>query len=991
MMEIDRLFLAIIVSILISAPLPAQQLNHRQGEVIVCLHPDTDRNSLARRHSILENKDTRFELTTCLSSDLNIWKATFDYTKIHEQEFLAALNRDPGVAVAQLNHLIKRRNLVPDDPMFAEQWQWLNDGTLGIADSDIDAEEAWSVSTGGVTLLGDTIVVAVIDVGVDYMHEDIRENIWMNRQEIPGNRIDDDGNGYVDDVRGWNVLLENDNIEPELFGGGVQETHGTEILGIVGAVGNNGIGVAGVNWNIKLMNVFFNSDLNEADMIAAYGYILAQRKLYNETNGQKGAFVVATNLSYGDEDLNPDETPIWCAVYDSLGQHGILNCTATANTSIDIDSIGDVPTSCNSEYMISVTATNSSDQRTFAAYGKNDIDLAAPGSQLLSTSIPGYDYVTGTSYASPMVAGAIGLLYASPCGDLAGLARTDPAGAALKARSLILDQVDKIASLADDVATGGRLNVFNALNQTLVECQSCIAPFEIVAQTGDDFNSAAVSWQQADSVTRVDFSWRLQGDTIWMALEDVTSPLSLDGLASCTTYEYLLEATCQDGTSVTTAVMNFTTGGCCLPVTSITASDKTDSTLALSWQGSGGDAGYILIYGAQEDSILWDTMIFTQGEQAADLTGLTGCTDYLVFIQTVCSGSGTEISDTFSFRTFGCGPCLDSVYCVLPVNAVGDEWIERLTLNTIDVTSGYDLGYGDYTGNSTQLKQGNSYTMTITPGFDADTLEEHYFAWIDFNQNGLFDGEDEQVFASDTATSSVLEARISIPEDAPPGLTRLRVMMLFDPIEDVVSGCTTEIDLGEAEDYCVEIVIDSLLCYKPEGLDTMDFQGTSTLIVWEPVDSAIAYIIRHRKVGEDWTEVVDTTNMFEMMELEECEEYEVQVQAVCGRDTSGYTESLIFPSFCSTSSEEVTLHIRTTIQPNPFDQYLNLQIESEQTREAEIRILQLNGQMMSRRNIRILTGTQTFDLPEATALPPGMYLLTLQTNDGRMVRKIMRQ
>lgn len=992
MTKINRLLPLIILSALFSIDLTGQQLGHKQGEVILCFHPNTDPDLLAQRHARMDNVATNFRLTSCLSDHMNIWKGTFDYTQIHEGDFLDMLHQDSEVVVAQLNHFIKRRNLVPNDPMLQEQWQWINQGERGIADADIDAEEAWSISTGGVTQLGDTIVVAIIDVGVDYMHEDLGANIWMNRHEIAGNRIDDDGNGYVDDVRGWNVLLENDNIEPELFGGGVPETHGTEILGIAGAVGNNGIGVTGINWNVKLMNVFFNSDLNEADMIGAYGYVLAQRKLYNETNGQLGAFVVATNLSYGDEDLDPEDTPIWCAVYDSLGSQGIISCTATANTSINVDSIRDVPTSCSSDYMIAVTATNQSDDRTFAAFGKNDIDLAAPGSQVFTTAIPGYDFVTGTSYASPMVAGAIGLLYSSPCGDLASLAKIDPAGAALKAKALILEQVDKIATLTDEMTSGGRLNIYNALNQTLLECQSCIAPFEIVATMTDETDSVIISWQLADSAVKADFSWRLLGDTTWMGIDSAISPLMLSSLTFCETYEYFLEATCLDGTTAASNILSFTTSGCCVPVTDITSVEKTDSSMVVSWQGSSMDAGYLLIYAADQDTIQWDTLAFPQGVMMANLIDLSSCTEYLLLVQTICAGSGLEISDTVTIRTLGCGPCLDSVYCALTVNAVGDEWIERVTLHTIDVTSGYDDGYGDYTGNSTQLKQGNSYTLSVTPGFASDTLEEHYFAWIDFNQNGVFDEEEEQVFASDTAISSTLIASITIPDDAPLGLTRLRVMMLFDPIEDVVSGCNTQIDLGEAEDYCVEIIIDSLLCPKPVGLDTMDLQAGSTVIVWERVDSSIAYVIRHRKVGEDeWMEMVDTTNLFPLMELEDCQDYEVQIQAVCPRDTSGYTESFVFQSFCSTSTDEISLNIQTSIFPNPFDRQLSLLIDSEESREAEIQLLQLNGQVISRRKVQILPGHQTIDLSEASSLPSGMYLMTLQTRDGKMVRKVVRQ
>src|SRR5690606_27888318 len=142
---------------------------------------------------------------------------------------------------------------------------------------------------------GDTIVVAIIDDGINPNHPDIQGNLWNNRHEIAGNGIDDDLNGYVDDVLGWNTYSTpmNDNITGGSWGGG----HGTPVAGIVGAKGDNNVGVAGVNWNVKLMIIVGGGD--QADALTAYGYVLASRKQYNETNGEKGAFIVSTNASWG--------------------------------------------------------------------------------------------------------------------------------------------------------------------------------------------------------------------------------------------------------------------------------------------------------------------------------------------------------------------------------------------------------------------------------------------------------------------------------------------------------------------------------------------------------------------------------------------------------------------------------------------------------------------------------------------------------------------
>ncbi len=973
--------------------LEAQQLAHRQGELIICFHSNTNIDETIEKYSTFKQRSIALKANKCLSQDMNIWKLSYKHERINENELVDALTAEEEVVVAQLNHFIKKRELVPNDPLLGEQWHWLNLGDRGLVDADIDADEAWSLSTGGVTALGDTVVVAVLDVGVDYMHPDLADNIWTNQGEIAGNQIDDDGNGYIDDKRGWNVLLENDNIDPEQFAGGAFETHGTEILGILGARGNNGFGVAGINWRTKIMNVFINNDLNEADMIAGYGYVLAQRKLYNETNGNRGAFVVATNLSYGDEDLNPEETPIWCAVYDSLGAAGIINCTATANESIDIDSIKDVPTSCVSDYMISVTATNESDERDFAAYGKQDIDLAAPGSQVFTTSIPGYAHVTGTSFAAPMVAGAIGLLYSSPCSDLASMAKVDPAGAALRARSLVLDHVDKLEGLAEDVSTGGRLNVFNALNQTLIECSSCIAPFELVAEVDQDSLHADISWMTADSVAFSNFSWRVAGDTIWTMIDSAMSPLRIEGLRNCTSYEYQIQATCLDASNAISAVESFSTTDCCR-ATGIVAVPVSGSQTQLQWVSGPEAEGYMITYGRVTDTFALDTLILEQSSESVTLDGLTPCTDYWLLLESMCSDSaGMQGSDTIQFESLGCGPCRDLTYCPLDVNAVGDEWIESVLLNTIENISGYDDGYGDHTGNSTQLKQGNSYDIDITPGFAGDATAEYFFGWIDFNQDGIFTNEDERVFDSDSAVEgSVYKGRIVIPDNARTGITRMRLLMLFEPLDDTVSACNTVIDLGEAEDYCVEIVIDSLLCPQPQNIDTANFMGTSTEIVWENVDSSLAYIIRHRKVGEsEWMEEVDTMPSFSLMELDDCSDYEVQIEAVCARDTSGFTESFVFSTFCDTGLEDELLNISASVFPNPFSEFLTVQLDSDIYREVQLEIYDVRGERLSSQSLEINEGHQRLLLDQMGALPSGMYLLSLQARDGRLVRKIFKQ
>ena len=307
-------------------------------------------------------------------------------------------------------------------------------------------------------------MVAVLEGGgSNYNHVDLIDNHWVNSGEIPGNGIDDDANGFVDDYNGWNSGSNNDAIAA----GG----HGTSVSGMIGATGNNGNGGAGVNWDVDIMQVDMGSGLTESNVIAAYNYPYTMRDLYNTSGGERGALVVATNASWGIDGANPENYPVWCAYYDDLGAVGILNCGATANNNVNIDVVGDMPTGCGSDYMVAVTATNSSDVRTFSGYGATTIDLGAPGENVfLPSGSTGYGGTSGTSFASPCVAGGIALVYSAPCADLASNALLAPQATADAVRSYILNGVDLVPNLAGETVTGGRLNVRNALDLAIEAC-----------------------------------------------------------------------------------------------------------------------------------------------------------------------------------------------------------------------------------------------------------------------------------------------------------------------------------------------------------------------------------------------------------------------------------------------------------------------------------------------------------------------------------------
>lgn len=354
----------------------------------------------------------------------------------NELAAIEALKQHPDVKAIEANRTFKLL-AQPNDPNFAAQY----------FHQRLKTPDAWELSTGS-----KKVVVGVIDSGVNYLHPDLADNMWTNPGEAgldemgrdkASNQVDDDGNGFVDDVHGWD-FIDNDNDPMDDHG------HGSHCAGVIGAKGNNAAGVTGINWDVSIAALKFIDGLTGEGDVAGAALALE----YALAMGMD-----ISNNSYGGvvESLpGPDEEDIMRDAIAAAAAKGHLFVAAAGNEAMDNDVLPSIPASYRLPNIISVAATNSSDNLAFFSnFGAQSVHIGAPGVSILSTVLgTGYKRFDGTSMASPMVAGAAALLKAQY-----------PEMDAVELKARLLESSDPLPALDGMTITGGRLNVSKALAQ----------------------------------------------------------------------------------------------------------------------------------------------------------------------------------------------------------------------------------------------------------------------------------------------------------------------------------------------------------------------------------------------------------------------------------------------------------------------------------------------------------------------------------------------
>ncbi|PLX93926.1 MAG: hypothetical protein C0621_06540 [Desulfuromonas sp.] len=435
------------------------------------------------------------------------------------EEAIAGLSDRSEVLYAEPNYYAHKA-LTPRDTYFDQQWGLHNTGQtttgylasgtaitrIGIAGDDIDAVSAWESTTGS-----QNIIVATIDSGADLTHPDLVNSLWINPGEIAGNGVDDDGNGYTDDMHGWNFVTSGSPNDDD------EDGHGTHVAGIIAAEGDNQLGISGVNWQVRLMPLKFLNALGLGSIADA-----AEAIYYAVDNG---ATIINASYTYTGSQTVEQNAIMYAR------EAGVLVVAAAGNMGVDNDVTPYFPASYTYENIISVAASDPSDKLgtwggAGSNYGRYSVDLAAPGVNIYSTvrqaltgtgkdrdGVAGYEFMTGTSMASPHVSGAAALVWAA-----------HPDYTAMQVKIALMMTVDKSSEFDEKMVAGGRLNVARAIAY-VPDPNSAIPPVApaSVATVLNVDGSVTVSWEDLSANEDGFYIRRQEGTGEFVSIADIWS------------------------------------------------------------------------------------------------------------------------------------------------------------------------------------------------------------------------------------------------------------------------------------------------------------------------------------------------------------------------------------------------------------------------------------------------------------------------------------
>jgi len=424
----------------------AEQMKFVPGEILVKLKDGNKSNARTKMDvlslfsaNVVETINTGAMKTSSAKTGGSVGELILVSSKLGTMQAIALLEKSTEIEYAEPNW-IYHHYATSNDTYFSNGslWGMYGDATNPANQFGSQAGEAWTAGHTG----SNTVYVGIIDEGFMYTHEDLAENAGNSARETTDG-IDNDGNGYIDDVYGWDFDGRNNSVFD-----GTGDDHGTHVAGTIGAAGGNGKGVAGICWSIKILNAKFlgRNGGTTANAIKAVDY-------FTDLKQNRGINLVATNNSWGGGGFSQGLKD----AIDRAGAANILFIAAAGNSGTNNDLTASYPSGYTSANIIAVASiTSTGALSSFSQYGPTTVDIGAPGSGIISTVpasskgkiVSGYANYSGTSMATPHVTGAVAL-YAS----------THSGASAAQIKAAILDTATSTASLSGKCATGGRLNV----------------------------------------------------------------------------------------------------------------------------------------------------------------------------------------------------------------------------------------------------------------------------------------------------------------------------------------------------------------------------------------------------------------------------------------------------------------------------------------------------------------------------------------------------
>jgi subtilisin family serine protease/PKD repeat protein len=702
-------------------------------------------------------------------------------------EAMQILDGNPDILWSSPNFHIEGdpREIVPNDPSYGSQYHH------PLMQNDL----AWDYTYGN-----SDIMLGITDDGVEVSHSDLNTNIWVNPGEIPGNGIDDDNNGYIDDVNGWDFSSGNNNPSPNSLG----NDHGTHVSGICAGRTDNSIGIAGVSGHSTILPIQFYG-------VGAWTATVCNASFtYAADNGAN-----IVNTSYNINGWVGD--PVFTAGMQYMHDAGVLHFNSGGNGS-ELN-----PARQAFHQTLLVVSTDASDVKSsFSNYGTG-MDISAPGSDIYSSvTSNGYGYKSGTSMAAPNAAGAAALIWSA-----------NPSWNSYQVAAQLLataDDIDGVNPSYAGLLGAGRVNTYSAISTTLgapiltstegmPDEGSTVAPDEVdeftVAfsqvmdpATVNDIANFELSGAGPDNIfgNGDDVLYTLSASTNYMLgtnylTFEVNGPPFIDGLhrirlvsgGLTNPFGTSLDGD-ENGTGGDDFIRNFTIG-IPAPIADFEASNTSpvpDADVIFTDLTYGGPSAWTW-------TITPTTFSFVNGTDANSQNPEVQFADFGYYSVTLevsnIAGSDTETKVDY-INVITC------VYCPAEGNNGTDEWISNVTFNTIDNSSVAGTGYTDYTSISTDVDAGSTHDISISCG-STGTWNENYWVYFDWNQDCDFDDPGESYDLGETSGPGTLTTSVLVPADAVPGSVRMRAFLKYN--SDPTSACENGFSYGEVEDYTINV------------------------------------------------------------------------------------------------------------------------------------------------------------------------------------------